>query len=136
MTAKSFVDSNIWIYARDAADRFRQARAISLIRDLRDQERLVISVQVISEFREMLRRRGESQVLLMQAVDSMLQFYPVPLTAETIRKANSLSQRHSISWWDAMIVGSALLADCRTLYTEDLQSGSRMEGLTIVNPFV
>ena len=40
-----------------------------------------------------------------------------------------------LSYYDAVIVASALEARCDRLLTEDLQAGRRINGLTIVNPF-
>ena len=47
----------------------------------------------------------------------------------------SLARTHRFSLYDSLIVASALEAGCDTLLTEDLQSGRRIEGLAIVNPF-
>lgn len=49
--------------------------------------------------------------------------------------ASSLHRLHSISIWDALVVRAAQSARCRVLYTEDLQTGWRPEGLAVVNPF-
>jgi predicted nucleic acid-binding protein len=52
-----------------------------------------------------------------------------------ILEAIDLHQRYQFSIWDAFIVRAALIADCETLYTEDLQHGQRIGNLTILNPF-
>ena len=135
MTGKCFVDSNVWVYARDLSDPARQAKAIALIEELTRCQTLVISVQVISEFHEAVRRRTGPQPALTAAVEAMIEFHPEPLTSETIRRAASLTRRHSLSWWDALIVSSAAMAGCRTLYTEDMQAGASIDGVEIVNPF-
>lgn len=135
MTGKCFVDSNVWVYTRDLSDPVRQSRAIALIQDLAKNQRLVISVQVISEFREAVRRRAGDAPGLTEAVEAMLDLDPVPVTADTIRRAIDLGRRRSLSWWDSLIVSSAILAGCQTLYTEDMDNGSRIDGVEIVNPF-
>jgi predicted nucleic acid-binding protein len=45
----------------------------------------------------------------------------VPVTADTIREAVRLAARYQLSHWDSLIVAAALLAECETLYSEDLQ---------------
>ena len=50
-------------------------------------------------------------------------------------EAVSLAHTHDFSFYDSLIIASALEAGCDTLLTEDLQTGRRIEGLTIVNPF-
>jgi predicted nucleic acid-binding protein len=55
---------------------------------------------------------------------------------DTLLTASELREKYSLSFWDSMIVAAALCADCSILYTEDMQSGLKVEGgLTIVNPF-
>jgi predicted nucleic acid-binding protein len=58
----------------------------------------------------------------------------MPLTAETHAQALALARDHGLSFYDALIVASALEAGCDTLYSEDLQDGRRFPGLTIVDP--
>jgi predicted nucleic acid-binding protein len=59
-----------------------------------------------------------------------------PVTDETIAKAWSVQDRFGLSWWDSLIVASALLAGCSRLVTEDLQDALQIDGLKVVNPFV
>ena len=59
-----------------------------------------------------------------------------PLTLQSHDLGRGLSERYQFSVYDAMIVSSALLAQCDTLYSEDMQAGLRIENsLTIINPF-
>jgi len=46
-----------------------------------------------------------------------------------------LGERHGFSHWDALIVAAAQLAECDVIYTEDMQDGLRLDGLSICNPF-
>lgn len=55
----------------------------------------------------------------------------------TIHKALDIRERYSFSWYDSLIVATALESGCDTLYSEDMQNGQEIEGrLRIVNPFV
>jgi predicted nucleic acid-binding protein len=59
------------------------------------------------------------------------------LDEATIDRAAAVATRYQLSHWDALIVASALLAGCDTLYSEDLQHGQVFdEQLTVVNPFL
>jgi predicted nucleic acid-binding protein len=61
----------------------------------------------------------------------------VPVTADTIREAVRLAARYQLSHWDSLIVAAALLAECETLYSEDLQHRQVFDDrLTVINPFV
>ncbi len=57
--------------------------------------------------------------------------------AHTIRKAIDLAKRYSLSHWDSLIIAAALLADCQTLFSEDMQHGQVFDNqLTVTNPFL
>ncbi len=60
---------------------------------------------------------------------------PLPLTAEIHDAAVDISERYGFHFFDSLIVAAALRAKCSILYTEDLQHGQKIEGLTIRNPF-
>jgi predicted nucleic acid-binding protein len=57
-----------------------------------------------------------------------------PDHADLIR-ASQLHRRYKISWWDALMVNSALELGCGILWTEDLRHGQRIGSLTVRNPF-
>jgi predicted nucleic acid-binding protein len=59
----------------------------------------------------------------------------VPLTDKTSRMAIVLARDNGIAFYDALIVASAIEAGCDTLYTEDMQHGRAVGGVTICNPF-
>jgi len=59
------------------------------------------------------------------------------LTQDTVEKAAKVAIRYQLSHWDALIVASALLADCDALYSEDLQHGQILDDkLKVINPFL
>ncbi len=47
-----------------------------------------------------------------------------------------MARDHGFPIYDALIVAAALEARCDTLYSEDMQHGRQIGGLTIVNPFL
>ena len=59
----------------------------------------------------------------------------VPLDEATLLKASELREQHSFSFWDSLIISSALLAGVPVLYSKDMQDGFEIEGTRIVNPF-
>ena len=129
MTA--FLDTNILIYAQGAGAKSEVARQMILVGG-------VISVQVLNEFAAVLRRKFslEWEVIAEAIADVRTALDPVrPIDVATHTEAVSLAHTHRFSFYDSLIVASALEAGCDTLLTEDLQAGQRIEGLTIVNPF-
>ena len=129
MTA--FIDTNVLIYAHGADEKSETARQTILTGG-------VISVQVLNEFAVVLRRKSrlEWDVIADVLADVRAALGPVrPVDVEIHLNAVSLARSHDFSFYDALIVASALAAGCDTLLTEDLQAGQRIAGLTVVNPF-
>ena len=126
-----FFDTNVLVYAQGPGmkgDKARQALA----------DGGVISVQVLNEFANVLRRkfRLEWRVVTAAVADVRELFDSIrPLDIETHEAAVTLAEAHGFSFYDSLIVASALRAGCETLLTEDLQAGRRIDSLTIVNPF-
>jgi predicted nucleic acid-binding protein len=130
--AEAFVDTNILVYLL-SADAAKADRAETLV-----GAGALISVQVLNELTNVARRKlsmswqeiGE----LTHAIRSSCQV--APLTLETHDMGRELAQRYSLSVYDAMIVASALLGECRTLYSEDMQHGLLIDRqLRVRNPF-
>jgi predicted nucleic acid-binding protein len=97
-----------------------------------------ISAQVLNEFTAVATRKLR---LSLAEISEVLETVRIicntqPLTAETYDRGIQVTQRYKFSIYDSMIVASALLAGCKTLYAEDLQHGQVIdEQLTIINPF-
>lgn len=128
----AFLDTNILVYAQETG-----AKA-EISRELIDKGG-TISVQVLNELANVLRnKQGRSWgdiELVLNDVDNALD-PALPLTAATHRAALALARDHGLSFYDALIVASAIEAGCDTLFTEDMQNGRNIGGLAIVNPFV
>ena len=128
----SFFDTNILVYiaSSDAAKADRAEAAIA--------EGGSISVQVLNELANVARRKMRMSWTDTHAFLDMLRSLLTvhPLTLETHETGLALAERYSLSTYDAMIVASAILAGCDTLWSEDMQHGFVLkEGLRIVNPF-
>lgn len=134
MPGNVFLDTNVLIYSVGENDpRSEIAEALLASGG-------VISVQVLNEFVATARRKlGMSWDEVVQALDAIRTLCPSPLTIalDTHDVALRIGQRYGFHIYDALIVASALEADCDTLYTEDLRDGQLIEDrLTIRNPFV
>ena len=128
---KAFFDTNVLVYVVSSDP--RKSRAQALLRD-----RGFISAQVLSEFTNVARnkmRHGWAEIA--SALEQFLiALEPViPLTLATHAAALGLARDHSVAFYDALIVASALEAGCDTLFTEDMQDGRAFGKLTLRNPF-
>ena len=128
-----FVDTNVLIYALDAADP-KSAIAERLI-----EQGPTLSVQVINEVVSVQTKklRRPMRDALNVAAYLMQRCRVVALTVADIELSHQLIADHNFSMWDSLIVASALNANCITLYSEDMQDGQIVQGkLTIQNPFL
>lgn len=129
MTA--FFDTNVLVYA--FLDVEKRRRALDAIADGG-----IISVQVLNEFTNVARRKRQRPwPEIEKAIVVIRRRFPdvVPLTDRTHATAVLLARDHGLSFYDALIVASALEAGCDTIFSEDLQDGRDLGSLTICNPF-
>jgi predicted nucleic acid-binding protein len=133
MSADAFLDTNILVYAT-LTDDPRANTATTLV-----AERGVISVQVLNEFSAVAGRKlKRTWREIHTALDAFRALCPDirPITLATHTEAVRIAERNGLSFYDALIVASALEAACTTLMTEDMQHGRLMAGrLLIHNPF-
>jgi predicted nucleic acid-binding protein len=54
---------------------------------------------------------------------------------EIIMIAFDLREKYSLSFWDSIIVASALNSNCNVLASEDMQNGLRIKNMIINNIF-
>ncbi|MBS1849083.1 MAG: PIN domain-containing protein [Actinobacteria bacterium] len=133
-----FVDTNILLYAYDASagDRHRAARA--LVSDLGRSRSGALSVQVLQEFYVNATSKIAQPLTPAEGRDrvSILGRWPTHVpTADDVIAASSISETAQLSFWDAMVVRSAVVLGCTTLWTEVLNDGQVVEGVRVVNPF-
>ena len=139
MPDKVFVDTNLWIYlflkADDVADQEKKAVVKQLLRDYPD---MVISNQVLNEIANVFTRKYQiASNQIEQYFHELLKIVELVLIDErNTYDALHLVTRYKLSFFDALIVSAAKDAQCRVLFSEDLQDGQTLDGtLTIRNPF-
>jgi predicted nucleic acid-binding protein len=136
MPGLSFLDSNILIYTDDHGAPAKQRAALDLIEHCRRFDNGVVSVQVLQEYFTIATRKlGVDRAIARRKVELFGQLHLVETGLDDVLAAIDLHRLHEFSFWDALIVRSALRSGCRTLYSEDLQHGRRIEGLQFLNPF-
>jgi len=133
MKSQAFFDTNILIYAFaendpriDTAEKLVNAGG-------------VVSVQVLNEVANTLSRKFRfSWLRIGGIIDQILATCPNPvsLSLDTHRRALRICERYKFSFYDGLVVASAMEAGCRILYTEDMQHGQVVDGVRIENPFL
>jgi predicted nucleic acid-binding protein len=137
MTAPVFVDSNVFLYAVDDADPVKQLAARTWRAELWKSRRGRVSFQVLGEFyvnavRLLPKAREEARA----EVRDLLTWNPVVIDAVVLELGWKIQDRYHLSYWDALIVAAAKVSSCRYLLTEDLQTGQKLDGIEVVNPFL
>lgn len=129
--AEAFFDSNVLTYLL-SDDQAKASRAEELL-DLGG----AISVQVLNEIANVARRQGgmpwpeiREMLATVRALCAV-----APISEGTHDLGLAIAERYGFSVHDGLIVGAASLAGCSVLYSEDLQDGQTVEGVTIHNPF-
>jgi predicted nucleic acid-binding protein len=136
MSARSFFDTNILIYADDETDPIKQRLAAELFADHRRRRSGVVSLQILQEYFVVATRKfGIDAGSARRKVELIAELTVVTPEVSDILAAIDLHRLHAFSFWDALILQSAKLAGCSVLFSEDFQHEQRIEGLRIVNPF-
>jgi predicted nucleic acid-binding protein len=139
MTGKVFVDTNILIYARDAAFPEKQKICKELLAGLWEKRTGRLSIQVCSEYYVAVTRKlkpGLDEHTAWTEVEMYSAWDPAPLDYRTLSKAREVQLRYQISWWDSLIVAAAYFTECGIIVSEDLNSGQDYFGIAVVNPFI
>lgn len=138
MTATTFVDTNVFVYARDATEPDKQAAAANWIRDLWTTQRGRTSMQVLSEYYATVTRKlrpGLDREDAWADVAALFAWQPQEIDRGVMARARDIEARHGLSWWDSLIVAAAQLQNCALLLSEDLQDGWVCGAMTVRNPF-
>ena len=136
MNAKVFFDTNVLVYAAvgTGKDESKRKRALDLIQS----EDFGTSAQVLQEFfvtvvRKALRPFSAAQAL--EWIEQWAAFPCQPIDRELVQIAAWISERFTISYWDAAILAAAEALGSRIVYSEDLNDGQRYGEVRVINPF-
>jgi predicted nucleic acid-binding protein len=136
MSGLVFFDTNILVYSDDTASPEKQSRAIDLIADHQRRGTAIVSLQVLQEYYAAVTRKSATDAEVAQRkVRLFARGRIVRIDQDDVIAAIELYRLTRTSFWDALIVQAARRAGAGVLYSEDLQHGSVLGGVPIVNPF-
>jgi predicted nucleic acid-binding protein len=137
MSDNRFLDTNLWVYffAKDPLNK------VEVVADIVDTQlpSLIISTQVLGELYNVLTRKHIFLNTEAQSVVSGLanRTLVVDIDASKVLQAMEINIRYGYSYWDSLIISTALQSNCSILYSEDMQHNQLIEGkLRIMNPLV
>lgn len=138
MSDKTFVDTNVLIYAHDVDAARKHEIAKDLLRTLWLKRTGMVSTQVLQEFYVNATRKIRKPLTKPEArsvVDTYAPWCVDGITTSDLAAAFQLEDQARIGFWDALIVAVAARAGARRVVSEDLNNGQSIAGISIHNPF-
>ena len=138
MKDRTFFDTNILVYAFDDSNQTKYKIASDFIIEAYKEGLGVISTQVLKEFYVTVTQKIPGKMDMGDA-EQVIRDFSVWSVVETdvalILKAIHIQRRHTLSFWDAMVVAAATVSGCKVLLTEDLSHDAFLGDVHILNPF-
>lgn len=136
MSGRSFIDTNVLVYAEASDEPLKQQAALALLKRLYENNEGVLSTQVLQEYCNVaLKKLGLSVPHIRAQLDLYEQFEVVQVTPAIIRAGLDLQQTRSVSFFDSIVLASAHAAGCNVIWSEDMNTGEVINGVRITNPF-
>jgi predicted nucleic acid-binding protein len=136
VTVRTFIDTNLLVYADDAASKAKQKRAQARLSELIGSGSAVLSTQILQEYFAIATRKlGLPVEAARQRVETLAKLDVVRIEPELILAAIDLHHRRKISFWEALVLRAAVAGGCGRLLSEDLGDGVSYEGVRVENPF-
>lgn len=133
-----FVDTNVLVYEHDRLAGAKRDQARVIMSSLWSTSLGCLSVQVLQEFYNAITRKVPKPVdsAFAQSIVRKLATWSVhsPTSSDVI-EAIEIERRYGVSFWDSMIVQSAIQMGCNEILSEDLGPGQEYYGVRVVNPF-
>jgi predicted nucleic acid-binding protein len=133
-----FFDSNVLLYAHDESDAAKRSSAELWLSEITLRECAATNLQVLNEVSNVLfkKRRDLSAEEVFSIVDDFAVLGASPMIWREVLAARSIRGSTGYSWWDCLLLASALELGCSHFLSEDLQDGQQIGDLTIINPFL
>lgn len=136
MATRSFIDTNILVYAEASDEPAKQKAALALLKQLYEDASGVLSTQVLQEYCNVALKKLKLPPQYVRAqLDLYEQFDVIQVTPAIIRAGLDLHQIRSVAFYDAIVLASAQTAGCSLLFSEDMNTGETVDGVRIINPF-
>ena len=137
MNGKTFIDTNVLIYAHDLDAKEKHTVAKETVAELWADRTGFLSTQVLQEFYVNVTRKLSKPLSknYARAVVERYAIWCVDTTPAEIRVAFRIEDEARIGFWDALICATALKTGAERILSEDLNAGRKIAGIRIVNPF-
>lgn len=137
MNGKILIDTNLWVYLYAKSSQKKHVRVRQVVAD--HFQAIVISTQILGELYHVLTKKSlttkeqaRTVVLEMMTVFPVLEIDPIQVV-----QAMDINLKYGYSYWDSLVIATALSRDCSLVYSEDMGHNQMIEGrIRIVNPLV
>lgn len=140
MSDRFFLDTNVFVYSFDRTAPAKAEMAAQLIRKALTTQKGIVSYQVVQEFFNVALRRFSQPMQPAEAEQYLRTVFQPLLSVHSSQalyaEALHLHAQSRLSWYDSLVVCSAIQAGCEILFTENLQHGQRFGALQVMNPFL
>jgi predicted nucleic acid-binding protein len=140
MSVDCFIDTNVFIYSLERLDERKADKADRLIETGIATGNAYISFQVVQECLNTAIRKAAipltTDEMKMYLNSVLTPLYRVQPSRKLYEAALDIQGRFLFSFYDSLIIAAALEVNCKILFSEDMQHGQKIEGLTIENPFI
>ncbi|MDJ0658472.1 MAG: PIN domain-containing protein [Crocosphaera sp.] len=138
MKDRYLIDTNIWVYAHlKELGNNKHNSALSVLETL---PILVSSTQVLNEYYSVMLKKKVEDVYIQDNIEVIIDIAEIQLIQlKTIRLAHEFKLKYRFSYWDSLVLASAMIGDCEYLLTEDLQDNQiityQSRQIKVINPF-
>lgn len=133
------VDTNVLVYAIDERDSRNRERAARWLEHLADAGSAALSTQALTELANVCLNRIQPRWSPQEVTDHLWAlsraFEVVPVTPGVVMEAVRGVEQYGLSFFDAQMWAVAKLKEIPILLSQDLATGSTIEGVTFVDPF-
>jgi len=135
MNGKAFLDTNILVYLYSKTEKDKMEKAQSML----DKHDCVVNVHVMSETSNVLMKKYNKSAAKTKELLNNIELIcdeVLSVQRKTINKAIDIKERYGFSFYDCLMLASAIEGGCQFIFTEDMNDGQIIDGtLKIINPF-
>ncbi len=136
---KTFLDTNIIVYAYDSSARSKHETAKKIMKELWGSGQGIISTQVLQEFYVSVTKKIPKPLdmeIATHIIKDLMYWDVVVNDGEAILEAIEIQARHRFSFWDSLVIQAAVKGGAEVLFSENLNSGQIVSSVEIKNPFL
>lgn len=130
MRDRAFVDTNVFIYLYSNDEPEKRDKSLQVFEDYQ----CVTSTQVLNEISNVMLKKfkiGPEQIILViQEIEKNCLVNLINTT--TIQKALEIQKIYGYSYYDSLIISTALESECVVLLSEDMQDGQKIENTIVI----